>query len=154
MVGTHEAQLTVCGILVSTIGCASSPARNVAEPSSQSIGNCAISASTNEQPPTDPQADPFVGRWYVNADRTIWAGWDATDLHVGDNKILWIRPKGTDLQVAGTRIDGRSERLTVSLPCCYPSGFQASGVYLPTAGCWQIRATAGPSELTFVTVVR
>ena len=154
MVGTDEALLTLFGILVSTIGCVSSPARNGVEPSSQPGGNCAVSTWTNQQPPTDPQADPFFGRWYVNADRTMWAGWDATDLHVGGNKVLWIRPKGTELQVAGARIDGHSEPLTVSLPCCYPSGFQASGVYLPTAGCWQIRARSGASELTFVTQVR
>jgi len=152
MVHGHLATLILLGFLVSTVGCMSSAPRNVVEPGP--AAGCAVSTWVDQQPPTDPEADPFVGRWYVNADRTIWAGWDATDLHVGENKILWIRPKGTQLQVAGRRIDGPSEPLKVSIPCCYSSGFQASGVYLPTAGCWEIRASAGTSELTFVTQVR
>jgi hypothetical protein len=108
------------------------------------------------KPPDDPDADPFADAlWYVNGDRTIWAGWEAVRLRPGDkgSKVLWIRPRGTDLKISGRRLDGGSALLKASIPCCYPSGFQASRVYLSEAGCWEITGKAGTSALTFVTLV-
>jgi hypothetical protein len=32
-------------------------------------------------------------------------------------------------------------------------GFQASGVYFPTEGCWEVTGKVGTTSLTFVTVV-
>lgn len=113
---------------------------------------CPVTEPVRDQPPRDPAADPFpLALWYVNADRTIWAG--AAHLRTGGNKVLWIRPKGTQLKVTGRRLDGESARLRAHIPCCYPSGFQASGLTLPTGGCWEIRAEAGSSRLTFITNV-
>ena len=65
---------------------------------------CAVTQSIRDQPPKDPNADPFpFGPWYINADRTIWAGWDAASCVSGQkgNKVLWIRPQGTQLRVTG-----------------------------------------------------
>ena len=71
-----------------------------------------------------PNADPWgVGRWYVNADRTIWAGSVRMVAGPNGNQVLWIR-----------------------LPCRYSTGFQASGLAFPTEGCWQISARAGTSD--------
>ena len=115
---------------------------------------CAVSKPVRAEPPRDPNADPFgMGPWFVNADRTIWT-W-ATRLVSGDggNKLLWIRPAGTTLEVSGRRLDGPSPPLTFSMPAVYPSGFQASGIVFPRAGCWEIRAKAGKSELVFITLV-
>jgi len=70
------------------------------------------------------------------------------------NKVLWVRPRGTNLKVAGRRLDGDdAEELRVDIPCCYPTGFQASRVYFPTSGCWEVTAMAGDSELRFVTKI-
>jgi hypothetical protein len=118
---------------------------------------CTVTEPIRAEPPRDPNADPFgSGPWYVNADRTIWAGWDAVRMVAGEdgNKVLWIRPAGKDLTVSARRIDAEAPPAKVSLPCCYPTGFQASGLSFPTEGCWKVSAKAGTSELTFVTWVK
>ena len=118
---------------------------------------CAITQSIRDQPPKDPNADPFpLGPWYISADRTIWAGWDAASCVSGGkgNKVLWIRPQGTQLKVTGRRLDADAPPLKVTIPCCYPTGFQATGLFFPTAGCWEVTAKAGSSELKYVTKVK
>jgi hypothetical protein len=115
---------------------------------------CESSPLIRATPPPDPSADSFgEGPWYVSADRTIWAGWMADRWIVGRNKVLWVRPAGTELTIKGDRIDGLSARLTAQIPCCYRFGFQATTVTFPTAGCWRVTATAGEHTLTFVTSV-
>jgi len=118
---------------------------------------CPVTELVREEPARDPNADPFgLGPWYINADRSIWAGWDAGHWVSGPkgNKVLWIRPHGTDLTVAGRRLDGDDAApLKADIPCCYSTGFQASLIYFPTAGCWEVVAKAGGSELKFVTKV-
>jgi len=116
---------------------------------------CAPTDPEIAQPPDDPKADPFPkGPWYINVDRTLWAGWDAANLREGSNKVLWIRPKGTQLEVTGRHLGSESSRLVAHIPCCYPSTFQATGLTFPRAGCWEVKAKAGSSELTFVTLVK
>jgi hypothetical protein len=58
-------------------------------------------------------------------DRTIWAGWDAASSVSGGkgNKVLWIRPQGTQLKVTGRRLDTDAPPLKVTIPCCHPTGF-------------------------------
>src|SRR5262245_56587603 len=120
-----------------------------------SASACKASRPEIAQPAKDPNADPFPnGPWYINADRTIWAGWDAANLHEGSNKVLWIRPQGTDLEISGRRLDAESSGLAASIPCCYPTGFQATGLTFPTAGWWEVKAKAGSSTLVFVTLVK
>src|SRR5919197_1637374 len=117
---------------------------------------CPATEAVRAEPPRDPNADPFgLGPWYINADRTIWAGWDAVRMKAGPqgNKVLWIRPQGTQLTVSGRRLDSDAPPARAEIPCCYPTGSQASGLYFPTEGCWEISAKAGRSELTFVTQV-
>jgi hypothetical protein len=118
--------------------------------------SCPATGAIRAEPPRDPNADPFgSGPWYINADRTIWAGWDAVRMKAGPqgNKVLWIRPQGTQLKVSGRRLDSHAPPARAEIPCCYPTGFQASGLYFPTEGCWEISAKAGRSELTFITHV-
>ena len=130
------------------------PSRLVQAPSTT---GCRVSELVRAEPPRDPNADPFgLGPWYINADRSIWAGWDAGHWVSGSNgnKVLWIRPQGTNLKVVGRRLDGDgATALKADIPCCYPTGFQASRVYFPMSGCWEVTATAGGSELKFVTKV-
>ena len=130
---------------------ASSP---LAEPGTEAIDSCPVTEAIRAVPPRDPNADPFgSGPWYINADRTIWV-W-AVRMVAGPegNKVLWIRPRGTQLTVSGRRLDAEVPPPTASIPCCYPTGFQASGLIFPTEGCWEISAKAGNSQLTFVTRV-
>jgi hypothetical protein len=116
---------------------------------------CPVTEAIRAEPPRDPNADPFgTGPWYVNTDRSIWA-WDAIRMVAGPkgNKVLWIRPQGTQLTISGRRLDANASPATATIPCCYPTGFQATGLAFPTEGCWQISAKAGSSALTFITRV-
>jgi hypothetical protein len=145
---TKGALVSLTLVLLSLVGSAEADET----PSSE----CRATAAVRAEPPRDPNADPFgSGPWYVNADRTIWAGWDAVRMRAGKkgNKVLWIRPSGTQLTVSGRRLDGNAQPMKPTIPCCYPTGFQASGLAFPTEGCWEITAVAGTSQLTFVTKV-
>ena len=116
---------------------------------------CAVTQPVRAVPPRDSHADPFGdGPWYINKDRSIWAGKDAAGMRVGRNKVLWIRPSGTQLRVWGHRLecpgapaDGAdSRRLQHGLPANGPD-VSLRRMY------WEIRATAGASAIRFVTEV-
>jgi len=145
----------------SRIARSSAGLQSVAEPAAitetPARSECAVTQPIKDQPPKDPNADPFpFGPWYVNADRSIWAGWDAASCVSGGkgNKVLWIRPQGTQLKVTGRRLDADAPPLKARIPCCYPTGFHATGLFFPSAGCWEVTAKAGSSELKYVTRVR
>jgi hypothetical protein len=57
------------------------------------------------------------------------------------------------MEVTGRRLDGETPALEAEFPCCYPTRFQASGLYFPTEGCWEVTAIAEDSVLTFVVKV-
>jgi hypothetical protein len=103
---------------------------------------------------------PAYGYYYVNADRSIWAStyWPIDDyaLKAGEegNKMGWFRPSGATLEISGWRLDAQSTEIHADFPCCYPTRFQASGVYFPSAGCWEVTARAAGSQLTFVVMVK
>ena len=124
-----------------------------ARPSSEST--CPITQPVQATPPNDPNTAPFgTGRWYINVDRSMWA---IAGQWVGGpkgNKVLWIRPQDTNLTVSAHRLDGDDATpFRADIPCCYPTGFQATKIYFPTPGCWEVTATAGRSALRFVTKV-
>ena len=121
--------------------------------SAQDFDSCPTTTPEVAQPSEDPNADPFpLGPWFINENRNIWAGWDASSLRVGDNKVLWIRPAGFDLEITAQRLDGDGD-FEASIPCCYPAGFQATGLRFSDSGCWRISAVAGDETLIFVTRV-
>jgi hypothetical protein len=121
----------------------------------ESLKTCPATQPITNEPPDDLNADPFgPGPWFINEDRTVWAGpyaeeypWKAG---ANGNKILWIRPEGTELKVSGHRLDADAPPLRADIPCCYPTGFQVTGLYFPTEGCWKVTAEAGKSRLQFV----
>jgi hypothetical protein len=93
------------------------------------------------------------GPWIINEDRTIWA---ADQPYVANKTVntVWMRPANTELTISGRRLDGDAPQLTVGPAAPYPTGFIAVGVVFPSAGCWEVTATAGSNTLTFVTKVR
>lgn len=122
----------------------------------QVAGICPVSDLINDTPPKDPHADPFGdGPWYRNADRTIWAGSPGdTGWRAGaGEKVIWIRPEGTELHISGRRLDVEGPPLHADIPDGYFTGFQVTGLTFPTQGCWEVRATAGTNELRFVTKI-
>jgi hypothetical protein len=147
--------LLLAGILVF-------PATAFAQP----LSFCAATPLINDSAPPVSGADPIVSAdWYINADRTIWAGpvpsggWPAGGTvyqghrPVKGQKTYWVRPAGQQLQITGYRLDAPAPPVEAHIPCCYTKGFQIVALYFPTEGCWYVTATAGASELTFVTQV-
>jgi hypothetical protein len=107
--------------------------------------------------------------WYANADRTIWAtfwGWDfvrrgsdkpdARTGYVPGQKVLWYKPSQYSLAVIGRRVDGSAPPLVydISLDPRPRGPIQPSRVYFPSAGCWEVDAKAGSSQLRFVVLVK
>ena len=63
-------------------------------------------------------------------------------------------PAGAKLIVTGHRFDGAAPPLQFEAPCCYPTRFQASGLYFPRGGCWEVTAKAADKEFSFVVWVK
>ena len=130
---------------------------NQATRTGPSTTSCAITQPIRAEPPRDPDADRFgFGPWYINSDQTIWAGWNVGEWVAGGtgNKVMWIRPKGTQLRIAGRRLDAAAAPLKAAIPCCYPTGFQPSWLSFPSPGCWEVTGKSGASTLTFTTIIK
>jgi hypothetical protein len=138
---------------------------------------CVVSKTVMGEPP-ETRTDRLAfsgfgyGAWYVNADRTIWVrgGWQAGPK---GNKVLWAKPPGVGLVITGREIDragsppraitapgsplldgpGSLPRATTGGGSTYPWGFEVTGLYFDSPGCWEITARAGREELRFVIVV-
>ena len=124
-----------------------------------SVKACPVTEPVWEKPPDDPAVlnEPEFGYYFINQDRTFWASaeWAVPDqypLSADKNglKVGWFRPEGANLNITGRRINGEAPPLKADIPCCYPTPFQASGLYFTVQGCWEIIARAAESELTFV----
>lgn len=134
-------------LLLGLVGCANAPK------------DCPITKPVWAKPPADaaiPDA-PAYSYYFVNEDQSIWAsaGWAGTQgdpLRVSEegSKAGWFRPEGTTLEITGQRLDGQAPALESDIPCCYPTRFQATGIYFPTEGCWEVTAKAEDKELSFV----
>lgn len=119
---------------------------------------CSSSPTVRAKAPAERAADPVVTDFFINEDRTIWAGWIVQDgltpWSPGRMKTYWVRPQGTQLIITGRRLDAPADPVDAWVPCCYPTGFQIVGLRIPTEGCWEVHAKAGQHELRFVTLVK
>ena len=78
----------------------------------------------------------------------------AKDRSIGE-KFFWWRGVRGRLTIRGRRLDAPADPLRSDVPEGYgETGFQASGVYFPSEGCWEITGKVADSELTFVLEVR
>lgn len=119
---------------------------------------CPLTEPVWARPPEDAAVmdPPAYGYYFVNEDSSIWASaWWAEQeqpLRVSEEgvKVGWFRPAGAELVIVGQRLDGDAPPLEAEAGCCYPTRFQASGLYFPTAGCWEVTARAEDHELSFV----
>jgi hypothetical protein len=121
------------------------------QPAALQPSSCTETPSVRREAPRQEGADPLgSGPWYINADETIWAlkqPWRPGVFL----KTAWIKPTQSTLRVVGRRLDADAPPLQVSIPAVYATGFQASALMFPTAGCWEVIATAGTRTLKFVT---
>lgn len=124
--------------------------------------NCPVTQPAWVKPPKDSAVmnEPEFGYYYVNEDETIWAssyysedGQHRLRATKEGNKMGWFRPTGAEMEITGRRIDAESPPMKAEMPCCYPTRFQATGLYFSMPGCWEITAKAGGKELTFVVTV-
>lgn len=59
-----------------------------------------------------------------------------------------------ELHIAGERLDGDAPAMMGEITEGYgESGFQATALVFPSAGCWQVTASVGDDMLTFTTQV-
>jgi hypothetical protein len=123
---------------------------------------CTLTEPVWAQPPEDAavQGSPAFGYYFINEDQSIWAAawWadqEAGNLRAsGDGiKTGWFRPAGAELQITGQRLDAEAPPLEAHVPCCYPTRFQATGLFFPTEGCWEVTARADDSEISFIVQV-
>ena len=125
------------------------------------LSSCPVTEPNWVLPPDDPAVGnpPSYGYYFVDEDRSIWAsawwfGLVENYLVPGEGlKTGWFRPAGEMLEITGQRLDRDAPALEASIPCCYPTSFQATGLTFPTPGCWEVTAHAGDSFLTFVVEV-
>lgn len=69
----------------------------------------------------------------------------------GGIKLGWWRIAHGDLVIATRRLDAPAVPRSADVPSGYgDTGFQATGVNFPSAGCWQVSGTVGGKTLTFV----
>jgi len=119
---------------------------------------CAVTAASKSIPVADEQGRPFPkGRWYVNADKTIWAGvmGQAPPIRANSagNMVLWRRPIKGNLSVTTRRLDGDSPLARTTLRAVVTERNVVSEIEFPTPGCWEITGVAAASRLTFVVIV-
>jgi len=70
-------------------------------------------------------------------------------------KMPWWRGVPGQLSVEGYRLDTTAPPLWANIPPGYgESGFQATGLYFPSDGCWEVTGKVGNASLTFVTRIR
>ena len=149
---THFLKLFLL-LLLLTACMNSQPTENI------SANSCPVTEPVWIKPPKDsaiPDA-PAFGYYFTNEDRSIlasawWIGREDYQLHVTEEgiKLGWFRPAGAPLRINGQRLDEKAPPLQADIPGTYPTQFQATGIYFPTEGCWEITAEAEDRALTFV----
>jgi len=115
---------------------------------------CAVTPSTRQTKTSSIEKVALGnGPWIINEDRTLWA---SDQPYVANRTVttVWIRPANTELAIVARRMDGDASQLTVGPAEPLRTAYIAVGITFPTAGCWEVTATAGTSKLTFVTKVR
>jgi len=118
------------------------------------IFECKVTKSTLQMKTTTVEKMALGdGPWIINADRSIWV---ADQPYVADRIVntVWMRPANTELAITARRLDGNAPQLTVGPAAPYRTAYIAIDVRFPSSGCWEVTATAGDSQLTFVTKVR
>jgi hypothetical protein len=147
----------------STVAASGTPAATASALSLGDAENCPVTKPTKA--PGDI-ADDFFGSSAAFGNNNLWVGGLGEDgVILADSRFVetdgsigwkfgWWRIVSGTLAIRGRRLDAQGPPPRASVPDGYGrQGFQASGVFFPTEGCWEITGTAGGSELTFVTFV-
>lgn len=125
--------------------------------------DCPVTLPSLFEPPPGVSRDALFGAGTSHGNGRLWVGGlgDGGVIEVGPAeggvigvKFGWWRVTAGDLKITGRRIDGIAPPVRADVPDGYgETGFQASGVYFPTVGCWEVTGQVGATALTFVTYV-
>lgn len=120
---------------------------------------CPVTIPNGNPPPGQPPVATFHGNgalWVaLHQDGRIPVAPDNIDRsgRLGI-KLPWWRGVPGQLSIATRRLDGASPPASTSIPGGYgETGFQATGVVFPEAGCWEITGRVGSTSLTFVAII-
>ena len=70
-------------------------------------------------------------------------------------KFPWWRAVEGLLTISGRRLDAEGRALAADVPSGYGvTGFQATSILFPTAGCWSVTGRVASASLRFVVAVR
>lgn len=155
MIRAHHRLPALLALLAIAVGCGGEMRRASGCPATQP--NRSIPPGQEHNPGAEA-ADYHGNRqlWTVLAPRgVLTAAPDEVrrDGSIG-RKFPWWRGVRGDLKITGHRLDAHGASVRAHIPSGYdPTGFQASEIVFPSEGCWEVTATAGDAELTFVTLV-
>jgi hypothetical protein len=104
-----------------------------------------------------------VGYWFGDVKLWSWL-WpdgvvrpDKADVQADGSiamKWPWSRGVVGQLRITGHRVDGNAPPVTSSVTEGYGDiGFQATTIFFPTVGCWEITGSVGSASLTFTVLV-
>jgi hypothetical protein len=127
---------------------------------------CPITRPGRFEPPSGVSYEALFGADYSHGNGQLWVGglpangviaagpsFVEPDGSIG-MKFGWYRVTPGLLTITGHRLDAPAPPARGNVPSGYgDTGFQASGVYFPTEGCWEVAGTVGSTTLTFVTFV-
>jgi hypothetical protein len=114
---------------------------------------CNVTQSVRETRRENEKSVSFgAGPWHISEDRVLWV-WDQPYVAGREVNTIWMRPVNAEITITGKRLDGEAPALETRARSDYRSGYLATGLVFPAAGCWEITATTGESRLTFVTRV-
>ena len=127
---------------------------------------CPVTRPRRWRPPAGVTRDALFGAGAAHGNGKLWVGglWDEGVIEAGPEfvdavgsigmKFGWWREVEGWLRISGRRLDGSAPPLRADVPDGYDlRGFQASGVWFPTEGCWEVTGRVGATSLTFVTLV-
>lgn len=127
---------------------------------------CPVTLPRRFRPPAGVSPDSLFGAGRSHGNGKLWVGglWPQGVIAVGPDfieqdgsvgmKFGWWRQTRGWLTITGRRLDSPAPPLRSDVSSGYGMwGFQASGVYFPTEGCWEVTGAVGQTSLTFVTLV-
>jgi hypothetical protein len=130
------------------------PTQPTTSPPTHTNTGCPVTPFTTTRPP-DANTAGFTQTWYGND--ALWAGLAPPyrgKWFVGGLKVLWWHNDSGKLTITSRRLDGAAPPVAAFVPDGYgQTGYQATGIEIPTPGCWEITGAVANRDLRFVVYV-
>ncbi|MET7328197.1 hypothetical protein [Nonomuraea sp. NPDC005650] len=133
---------------------------------SSRAGDCPVTLPGAAPTSSNGTPGPFFGRESSYGNGSLWVGGLAPGGVIEADAALvqpdgsismkygWWRGVAGKLEISGRRLDGPAGPLRSEVPDGYgETGFQATGVDFPVAGCWEVTGRVGSAGLSFITLV-